>query len=235
MSKFSKSLQDKIEELLNRSLGDISRLEYIKQSIIENKKLYNSDIEYVENLALKNGINPSESPNIDYSVSNNLCWKCKEDLVKPARYCSFCGADQINEISDFDTVVSRRSKREYNPLKIISNFYSYQILAVLGGLVCLISILFAISNIERIFELIEFYSGQNLSGFLLGFLGIGAVSALWCLLVIVIPFWIKKPKKIGKFLFYSSFVILIISLMVGIVGFPIILFSGILALKKRRY
>jgi len=235
MSNFSKSLLKRIEILLDLRVGDISRLEHIRESIVENKKLYNSDIEYVEKLELHNLKNLSESSNENYSVSDRLCWKCNEKLSQSATYCSNCGADQNQKESDFDTVLSRRLKREYNPLKIISNFHSYQILAVIGSLVAFIPILIAISNIERILELIEFYTGRDFSEFLLGFLGIGFVSGVLCFLVIVVPFWIKKPKKVGKFLFYSSFGILIISLIVGIAGFPIILFAGILALKKRRY
>jgi len=235
MSNFSNSLLDKIEYLLRLQVGDISRLKHIKQSILENKKLYNSDIEYVKNLTQKNNKIPHENLDESFSTTTFFCWRCKEKFDSEVRFCFNCGADQNKEVSDFDTVLSRRIKREYNPIKIISNFHSYQILAVLGGLACIIPILIATSNIERIFEIIEFYSGRNLSELSLGFLAIGVVSGLWGLLVIVIPFWIKKPKKVGKFLFYSSFGILITSLLVGIVGFPIILFSGILALKKRRY
>ena len=235
MSNFSKSLLDKIEYLLKLQVGDISRLEHIKQSILENKKLYNSDIEYVENLTQKNTKIFPENFDKDFSTTDFSCWRCKEKFEREVRFCFNCGADQNKEVSDFDTVLSRRIKREYNPIKIISNFHSYQILAVLGGLACIIPILIAISNIERIFEIVEFYSGMNLSELSLGFVAISVVSGLWCLSVIIIPFGIKKPKKVGKFLFYSSFGILISSLLVGIVGFPIILFSGILALKKRRY
>ena len=139
------------------------------------------------------------------------------------------------KISDFEEAFSRRIKREYNPIKIISNFHTYQLLAVVGGFAALIPILMGISNIERILEIIEFYTGKDLSEFSVGFIALGVVSGILCSLVIAVSFLIKKPKKVGKFLFFSSFGILIFSIMLGIVGFPIILFAGILALKKRRY
>jgi hypothetical protein len=236
MDNFSQSLLKKIKDLLNRGVGDISRLEHIKESIVEGKKLYNSDIQYVEELQKNNPGNQTENFDENHSSdTNNPCWKCGKELVKSASFCSFCGTDQNQKISDFEEAFSRRIKIEYNPITIISNFHSYQLLAVVGGFASLIPILIGISNIERILEIIEFYTGEDLSEFSVGFMALGVVSGILCLLVIVVPFWIKKPKKVGKFLFFSSFGILIFSIMLGVAGFPIILFAGVLALKKRRY
>lgn len=236
MDNFSQSLLKKIKDLLNRGVGDISRLEHIKESIVEGKKLYNSDIQYVEELQKNKPGNQTENFDENHSSdTNNPCWKCGKELVKSASFCSFCGTDQNQKISDFEEAFSRRIKREYSPITIISNFHSYQLLAVVGGFASLIPILIGISNIERILEIIEFYTGEDLSEFSVGFMALGVVSGILCSLVIVVPFWIKKPKKVGKFLFFSSFGILIFSIMLGVAGFPIILFAGVLALKKRRY
>ena len=236
MDNFSQSLLERIEDLLNRKVGDISRLEYMKDSIVKGKKLYNSDIQYVEELQKNNPGNQTENFDENHSSNtNNPCWKCGKELVESASFCSFCGTDQNQKISDFEEAFSRRIKREYNPIKIISNFHTYQLLAVVGGFAALIPILMGVSNIERILEIIEFYTGKDLSEFSVGFVALGVVSGILCSLVIVVSFLIKKPKKVGKFLFFSSFGILIFSIMLGIVGFPIILFAGILALKKRRY
>jgi len=236
MVNLIQSLLEKIEDLLNQGVGDISRLEHIKKSVVENKKLYNSDIQYVEELERKTQDSLAESSNKHYAEnSDNSCWKCGNEFVQSARFCSFCGIEQKQAGSEFDQILSRRLKQENNPLKLISNFHSYQILAVVGGLASLIPILIAILNMERIFELVDFYTGNDLSEFFVGFMTLGIVSAMLCSLVIIVPFWIKKPKKVGKILFFSSFGILFFSILVGIVGFPIILFSGILALKKRRY
>ncbi|MGI9566722.1 MAG: zinc ribbon domain-containing protein [Nitrosopumilus sp.] len=245
MVDFSQSLLEKIEYLLNQDIGDSSRLEHIKKSIAENKKLYNSDIQYVEELERKvqNGL--TKNPNRHHiddddddgggSYSGNPCWKCGKDLTRSSKFCSFCGIKQDQPDSEFDLALSRRLKRVNNPLKMISNLHSYQILAVIGGFAALIPILIAMSNMERILEIIEFYTNRDLSGFTIGFIALGGISGLLCSVVILIPFWVKKPKKVGKILFFSSFGILIFSVAVGIVGFVIILFAGILALKKRRY
>ena len=242
MVDFSQSLLEKIEYLLNQDMGDISRLEHIKKSIVENKKLYNSDIQYVKELERKIQNNLTKNLNKHYADdddnnnnSGNPCWKCGKDLTPSSKFCSFCGIKQDQEGSEFDLAISRRLKRVYNPLKMVSDLHSYQILAVIGGLAAIIPILIAMSSMERILELIEFYTNRDLSRFVIGFAALGGISGLLCSVVMVVPFWIKKPKKVGKVLFFSSFGILIFSVAVGIVGFVIILFAGILALKKRRY
>lgn len=236
MSSLIQSLLEKIEDLLHQGVGDIARLEHIKKSVIENKELYNSDIQYVEKLEKKIQDSLVERSNKQHAESSdNSCWKCGNEFMQAARFCSFCGIEQKQASSEFEQISSRRLKQEHNPLKLVSNFYSYQVLAVFGGLVALIPILIAILNMERIFELVEFYTGNDLSEFFVGFMALGVVSSILCTLVIIAPVWIKKPKKVGKVLFFSSFGILFFSILVGIVGFPIILFAGIMALKKRRY
>ena len=229
-------LLEKIERLTNLGMGDASRLEHIRRCIVENKKIYNSDIQYLQELETRfldnQTKNPNEPPSGDSGV---LCWRCSEKLVPSAKFCSFCGAKQDQEHSEFDQILSRRAKREYNPLKIVLGFHSYQILAVIGGLAALIPILSVTLNLNRVFEIIEFYTGRDMSGLAAGFVSLGIFSGALCVLVIVIPFLIKKPKKVGKILFFSSFGILFSSIFVGIAGFVLVLFAGIFALKKRRY
>ena len=72
-----------------------------------------------------------------------------------------------------------------------------------------------------------------LISFYLAFISLGVISGILSLLVIVIAFRIKNPRKVGKFFIYLSFGILIFSLSSGIVGFAIILFGGILALQNK--
>jgi len=48
-----------------------------------------------------------------------------------------------------------------------------------------------------------------------------------------LPFVLKRPKQVGKFMFFSSFGVLIVSLLTGVVGFVLILAGGIIALKRR--
>lgn len=234
MVDFSQSLLKKIEHLLSQNLGNISRLEHIKKSVIEGRKIYNSDIHYIEELENKNkdSFTKDMEKNSSQNV-NNSCWKCGKELADNSKYCSFCGIEQNK--SEFDQVLSRRMKSQYNPLKIILNFHSYQILAVIGGLVGLIPILIGIGNLENILNSIEFYTGRDLSKYIVTLGSMGIISGIMCCFAMAIPFLIKKPKKVGRILFFSSFGILILSIIVGIGGFVIILFAGIMALKKKRY
>ena len=229
------TLLEKIENLLNNNMGDSSRLEHIKKSIAENKKIYNSDIQYVE-LEIKKMERLTENSTkhnpVDFDIN---CWNCKKGLVQSSKFCSFCGVRQDKEDSRFIPELSRRVKQEYNPLKIISNFHSYQILVVIGGLAGMVPILIATSNMDRILEIIDFYTGRDLSGFIGGFRALGIISTGLCFFAIVVSFVIKKSKKVGRILFFLSFLILIFSLMVGMAGFVIILSASIMALKKRRY
>jgi len=235
MDGLNNSLLKKIDEFIKMEIGDATRLKHIRQSIIENRRLYNSDIQYVNGLEKKNPLTIDENKEKYQKDTEIICWKCQQELKSSPRFCPFCGADQEQTGSEFTEVLSRRRKIEYNPIKIIPNLHSYQILSVIGGICALIPIIIAASNLERIFEIIEFYTNRDFSGLFVGFTVLGAISGLLSCLVMVIPFVIKKPKRVGKFLFFSSFGILVFSLATGVVGFGIILFAGILALKKRRY
>jgi len=229
------TLLEKIENLLNNNIGDISRLEHIKKSIAENKKIYNSDIQYVEELEIKRiesiTKNPTEHHSDDVSI---LCWNCEKVLVQSSKFCSFCGVRQDHKESKFIQGLSR-IRQENNPLKIVSNFHSYQILAIIGGFAGVLPILIAISNIGRILEIINFYTSKDLSGFVDWFIVFGVISTGLCFFAVIVSFAIKKSKRVGRILFFLSFTILVFSIMVGVAGFVFILFAAITALKKRRY
>lgn len=229
------TMLEKIENLLKNNIGNSSRLEHIKKCIVENKKIYNSDIQYVEELETRIK-KPTESSDKHHSDDFDItCWKCEKRLVKYSQFCSFCGVRQDRKDSKFIQELSKKVRQEYNPLKIFSNFQSYQLLVIIGGIAGIIPILIATSNLDRILEIIEFYTGRDLSGFIDMFRAFGIISTGLCLFAIVVSFVIKKTKKVGRILFFLSFMILISSLVIGIAGFTIILFAAITALKKRRY
>lgn len=233
MANFEQLLIEKIEYLLALEVGDVSRLKNIEKNIIDNKKLYNSDILYVEELIQKNPSKLTERFEDNSLVKNyNQCWKCFEEIETSAKYCSFCGTDQSQKKMNSDEISSKELNQAKNPLKIISNFHPYQILAIIGALAALIPIMIGVSSLERVFELVEFYTDRDLSSFYLAFISFGIISGILCLLVIAISFRIKNPRKVGKFLIYLSVGILIFSILSGVVGFVIILFGGILALKN---
>jgi len=222
----SAQLLEKITNLQNLGVGDLARLEHLRNSIIKNRKIYSSDLQYISFL--------DEKTHKETIQEENNCWKCDGKLLLDAKFCSFCGVDQTRQNFEVDVVASRK-KIQINPVRIISNLQSYQILTVFGGLASLVPILIALANLERIFEIINFYYDVDLARYSAGFVGVGVASAVLCIFDIVISFLMKKPKKLGKILFFSSFGILGLSVMTGSIGFAMILAAGIFALKQRRY
>jgi hypothetical protein len=232
MEKISNSLLEKVDLLLILGVGDNNRLEHIKNTIIENKKVYNSDIQYVENLAdvyFKKDTQHQDNSNEDSKIS---CFNCKNIISKSDNFCSFCGTSQHQRYID-DGLIS--SRLPFNPFRFRPTLNSYQILSIIGGFAALIPIAIAVYNIESLLFEVELYTGRDFSDFTYLFMAAGIVSGALSIFVIIIPFLIKKPKKAGKILFFTAFPILIISLGVGIVGFVVIILSSILALKKRYY
>jgi len=222
-----------VELLINSGIGDVSRLNHIKNSIVEKKKLYNSDIEYVESLVDAN-FEKNEQPTNDLEKTTTItCPKCENTILPSSNFCSFCGIPQ-QRYFDAEVFSSRFSSRAF-PFRFHISINFYQILALLGGLAALIPSLVAVYTIQRILVSLESYTGRDLSGFTNLFIAAGIATSALCIFVIVISFLIKKPKKVGKILFFTSFAILIISLGVGIVGFALIILAGIVALQRRHY
>ncbi len=211
----------------------MSRLTHIKNSIIEKKKVYNSDIEYVESLVDAN-FEKNEQPTNDLEKTTTInCPKCENVILPSSNFCSFCGIPQ-QKYFDAEVFSSRFSSRAF-PFRFHIGINFYQLLAILGGLAALIPSLVAVYTIQRILVSLESYTGRDLSGFTNLFIAAGIAASVLCIFVIVISFLIKKPKKVGKILFFVSFAILIISLGVGVIGFALILLAGIVALQRRHY
>jgi hypothetical protein len=218
--------------LINSGIGDVSRLTHIKNSIVEKKKVYNSDIEYVESLVDAN-FEKNEQPTNDLEKTTINCPKCENTILPSSNFCSFCGIPQ-QKYFDAEVFSSRFSSRAF-PFRFHIGINFYQILAILGGLAALIPSLVAVYTIQRILVSLESYTGRDLSGFTNLFIAAGIAASVLCIFVIAISFLIKKPKKVGKILFFVSFAILIISLGVGVIGFALILLAGIVALQRRHY
>ena len=219
--------------MINSGIGDVNRLNHIKNSIIQKKRIYNSDIEYVESLVDAN-FEKNEQPTNDLEKTTTIiCPKCENTIFPSSNFCSFCGIPQ-QRYFDAEVFSSRFSSSAF-PFRFHIGINFYQLLAILGGLAALIPSLVAVYTIQRILVSLESYTGRDLSGFTNLFIAAGIAASVLCIFVIVISFLIKKPKKVGKILFFTSFAILIISLGVGVVGFVIILFAGIVALQRRHY
>lgn len=210
----------------------MSRLTHIKNSIVEKKKVYNSDIEYVESLVDAN-FEKNEQPTNDLEKTTINCPKCENIILQSSNFCSFCGIPQ-QKYFDAEIFSSRFISRAF-PFRFHIGINFYQLLAILGGLASLIPSLVAVYTIQRILVSLESYTGRDLSGFTNLFIAAGIATSVLCIFAIAISFLIKKPKKVGKILFFVSFMILIISLGVGVIGFALILLAGIVALQRRHY
>lgn len=103
---------DQIDSLIKLGIGDIERLKHIKQSLEQNKPIYNSDKDYVEKLVLqhisnltKNNESEKEhgsnnSVNSGSETSSNVvyCGKCGHGISETTNFCPKCGAE-INQNS----------------------------------------------------------------------------------------------------------------------------------------
>jgi len=86
---------ENVERLLNLGAGDKGRLEHIKDSLQNNKTLYLSDREYLQQLTeqyLKES--PSQHKESVY------CTKCGNELATNSNFCSKCGTEVEKEEKD---------------------------------------------------------------------------------------------------------------------------------------
>jgi len=228
--EFTNSLLNEIDILLNLRVGDLIRLEYIKKMLLDNKPLYTSDRQYLENLIDKYIKNENQdSKNYDQIPFETNCWNCETPFPQSSNYCPSCGVKQNKQFSN--NPFPKPGNQKFNPLSLVSNVYSYQILSIIGGLAALVPILVATSEINNVLD----YFGFEDSPLTSILISAGVVSSLLSCFVMVIPLVIKNSKKVGRILFFAAFAILITSVLVGIVGFVFIMIASVIAFKKRRY
>ncbi len=99
---------DDVKQLLNLGVGDIGRLEHIKQAIEKNKTLYTSDKEYLKKLIqnltmdqnkpnskniLKKSIVEESHKEIPVTTKSSeiFCHSCGNGLSRNFKFCSKCG------------------------------------------------------------------------------------------------------------------------------------------------
>lgn len=93
------SLLDSINALIDKGVGDLSRLEHVKETIENNKKLYNSDLNYINDLVKKHLSSENEQtvtnekntqePLTDSTV-NSFCDNCGSALAHDSIFCNKC-------------------------------------------------------------------------------------------------------------------------------------------------
>jgi hypothetical protein len=229
--KFTDSILDTVNILLNLQVGDISRLEHVKKMILEDKPLYSSDQQYVNSLAATYIADYQAKTDEVQPVLVN-CRNCSTSIPKSAKYCTLCGTRQKREYTSYD--ISKIAKR-YNPLQIISKPNSYQTLAIIGGLTAMIPVLFILARMDPLLEAINYETGRDISEMAGAFIFLGILSSTLSVISIAVTFVVKNPKKAGRILFFTAFGVLVTSVLIGVVGFVFILLASNVAYKKRHY
>ena len=90
---------DEVNALLKLDVGDPYRLEHIKQTFIQNKKIWITDENYLKNLRAKYLVKQTTDTQTDEIVFENEpenketihCWKCGKKGPIGANFCMICG------------------------------------------------------------------------------------------------------------------------------------------------
>jgi hypothetical protein len=92
-------LINNVNELIRLGKGDLGRLEHIKETIENSKKLYNSDLNYIndlvkEHLSSENELTVTNEKNIQVpttnSTGNSFCDNCGSALAHDSVFCNKC-------------------------------------------------------------------------------------------------------------------------------------------------
>ena len=95
-----KDVVDTVNALLKLGVGEVYRLEHIKQAYMLNKTIWKSDERYLEQMRekylVKHGVEsdiPPENNENSESESNMIhCWKCGKKSLFEANFCMVCGS-----------------------------------------------------------------------------------------------------------------------------------------------
>ncbi len=124
----SVDIVDEVNALLKLDVGDPYRLEHIKQTFIQNKKIWVTDENYLKNLREKYLVKHPADTQTDEIVFENEpdntetihCWKCGKKGPLGANFCMLCGTS-IFEIDGKPQSISESKSSGFSksiPLKI---------------------------------------------------------------------------------------------------------------------
>lgn len=119
---------DEVNALLKLDVGDPYRLEHIKQTFIQNKKIWITDENYLKNLREKYLVKHTSDTQTDEIVFENEpentetihCWKCGKKGPLGANFCMICGTS-IFEVGANPQPISESKPSSFSksiPLKI---------------------------------------------------------------------------------------------------------------------
>ena len=140
----SKDVVDEVNALLKLDVGDPYRLEHIKQTFIQNKKIWITDENYLKNLREKYLVKHTSDAPPDEIVFENEpenketihCWKCGKKGPIDANFCMLCGTSIFEVGANPQSIPESKpsSVSKSIPLKIpIIIGIPVLILIILGG------------------------------------------------------------------------------------------------------
>ena len=139
----SKDIVDDVNALLKLDVGDPYRLEHIKQTFIQNKKIWITDENYLKNLRQKYLVKQSDTQTDEIVFENESenketihCWKCGKKGPLGANFCMICGTSIFEVGANPQSIPDSKSSNVFTsiPLKIpIIVGIPVLILIILGG------------------------------------------------------------------------------------------------------
>lgn len=126
----STDIVDEVNSLLKLGVGDPYRLEHIKQTYVQNQKIWITDENYLKRLREKYLVKHTSDIQTDNEIifENELedketihCWKCGKKGPLSATFCMICGTSLFEFGKNNSSIVEpsiSRSFRKSIPLKI---------------------------------------------------------------------------------------------------------------------
>jgi hypothetical protein len=118
----SSDVVDEVNALLKLGVGDPYRLEHIKQTYIQNQKIWITDENYLKRLREKYLVKHTSDVPLDENIvfenepeDNETihCWKCGKKGPLGANFCMICGTSLFEVGSNPQPVVETASSRNY--------------------------------------------------------------------------------------------------------------------------
>ena len=140
----STDIVDDVNSLLKLRVGDPYRLEHIKQTYIQNQKIWITDENYLKHLKEKYLVKhisdvSSDEPIVFENESEDEeiihCWKCGKKCPLSANFCMICGSSLFEVGSNKQSVVEKpptSNFKKFFPLKLILVGIPVLILIIFG-------------------------------------------------------------------------------------------------------
>ena len=87
-----KDIVDDVNALLKLGVGDVYRLEHIKQAYMQNKTVWITDTNYLQKLKEKYLARHAEEESGEEDDGRIHCWKCGRKINLDANFCMACGS-----------------------------------------------------------------------------------------------------------------------------------------------